>query len=315
MEKNHEPIQHLVISGGGIHGLIFYGILKEMYTQNSWKIEDIKTIYGTSVGTIIAIILCLMKTQNDKNNENDKKYNWETINNYLIQRPWQDIIHFNLYSIFNIIQKKGIFSNIFFIELFRPLFNGLDIEINITFQEFYKLYEIELHFFSTEINSFSITDFSYKTHPNMPILDALHSSCAIPFIFEPYLNDEKCYIDGGILLNNPLEYCLNQIKDDETVLCIYKIHHIEHKPICETATFTEYLIGIFNRFIHRFINDCPTISSKYEKQIILFSVDAEMFSLQNFISFASSKEERTQFIQKGVDIVLDKVRGGIKIDL
>ena len=298
-----EPIQHLVISGGGIHGLIFYGILKEMYAQNRWKIEDIKTIYGTSVGTIIAIILCLIKNQN---NENDKKYNWETINDYLIDRPWQDIINFNLYSFLNIIQNKGMVSNKFFIEMFRPLFNGLDIPINITFQEFYELYRIELHFFSTEMNTFSITDFSNITHPDMQILDAIHCSCAIPFIFEPYLNEEKCFIDGGILLNNPLEYCLNQINENENVLCIYKIHSVEFTPICETTTFPEYLIGSFNRFLHKMLNDYPKISSVYEKRIVKFAVRAEMFSLQNFISILSSDKERTQFVQKGIDIVLER---------
>ena len=51
-----EIIRHIVCSGGGVTGFSFYGILKECYARGIWKVENIKTIYGTSVGSIFAVL-------------------------------------------------------------------------------------------------------------------------------------------------------------------------------------------------------------------------------------------------------------------
>ena len=79
-----EIIRHIVCSGGGVTGFSFYGILKECYARGIWKVENIQTIYGTSVGSIFAVILAL-------------NYDWQTMDDYLIKRPWQNVFKFNLY--------------------------------------------------------------------------------------------------------------------------------------------------------------------------------------------------------------------------
>lgn len=48
-----KKIEHIVMSGGGIVGLSFYGILRESNKRGKWDINNIKTIYGTSVGSIL----------------------------------------------------------------------------------------------------------------------------------------------------------------------------------------------------------------------------------------------------------------------
>jgi predicted acylesterase/phospholipase RssA len=90
-------IRHLVISGGGQTGFTFYGILKEAEKQGFWNIGDITSMYGTSIGTFISVMLCL-------------KYDWETIDNYLIKRPWQEIFKIDLYSVIQSFEKRGIFN-------------------------------------------------------------------------------------------------------------------------------------------------------------------------------------------------------------
>ena len=47
-------IKHIVLSGGGTFGISSYGLLKKLNELGRWRIEDIKSIYGTSVGAIIA---------------------------------------------------------------------------------------------------------------------------------------------------------------------------------------------------------------------------------------------------------------------
>ena len=90
-------IKHIVCSGGGVTGFSFYGMLKECYNRNMWKLENIETIYGTSIGSIFAVILAL-------------NYDWNTLDDYLIKRPWQNVFKFDLYSILDSLQKRGIFD-------------------------------------------------------------------------------------------------------------------------------------------------------------------------------------------------------------
>ena len=76
---NPEPtIKHLVISSGGPAGHMMYSILRTLNLKGVWDIKDIKSIYGSSIGSFIAIIIAL-------------RYDWEVMDDYLIKRPWEKI--------------------------------------------------------------------------------------------------------------------------------------------------------------------------------------------------------------------------------
>jgi len=90
-------IKHLVLAGGGVCGFSTYGALRESHKSGFWDINNIESIYSTSVGAIFATILSL-------------KYEWSVIDDYLIKRPWQHLFKFNMYSIINSFQNMGIFD-------------------------------------------------------------------------------------------------------------------------------------------------------------------------------------------------------------
>ena len=52
-------IKHLVLSGGGVSGFTFYGILRETHRIGLWKLENIETMYGTSIGAVLSVMLAL----------------------------------------------------------------------------------------------------------------------------------------------------------------------------------------------------------------------------------------------------------------
>lgn len=79
-----EPsIKHLVISSGGPAGIMMYNILRTLNLKGVWNIQNIRTIYGSSVGSFIAILIAL-------------NYDWSTMDDYIIKRPWDKI--FRQYS-------------------------------------------------------------------------------------------------------------------------------------------------------------------------------------------------------------------------
>lgn len=278
-------IKHIVCSGGGVTGFAFYGAIKESYKQGIWHIDNINTIYGTSVGSIFAVILTL-------------KYDWDTLDDYLIKRPWQNVFKFNLYSIFESLQRRGIFGRETIVDLFLPLFNGKDISIDITMLELYELTQIEVHMFATDINIFHITDISYKTHPNWKVVDAVYSSCAIPIIFSPFFKDNSCYCDGGLLTNYPLKECIDNGAAPEEVIGLCHIYNSEHiESVSVESSLLDYVMTIIKKLLG------VTLSANSYNIAKEFRISSPSISIYDIVNTTSDINERIRLIQQGIDCV------------
>ena len=83
IKNNEKMIRHVVISGGGLSGFTFYGALRELSKKNYWNLSNIKTIYGTSVGSLIAVLMVL-------------GYDWQETDEYFIKRPLQNVFKLNI---------------------------------------------------------------------------------------------------------------------------------------------------------------------------------------------------------------------------
>ena len=91
--------------------------------------------------------------------------------------------------------------------------------------ELYEYNKKEIHVMSVELNKFRLINISYKTHPNLKIMDAIKMSCAFPVIFSPKIMESSCdnngensftscYIDGGVMSNYPVNTCIQDQKCD-----------------------------------------------------------------------------------------------------
>jgi len=198
-------IKHLVISGGGPLGLRYLGALEKLQKENFWKLENIESIYGTSIGSIIGVFICL-------------KYDWETLNKYIIERPWHDVFKVKPKQIFDTYYNKGLFDKKLAEMIFKPLLQAKDLDLNITLQEFYEYSKIDLHIFTFELNKFQTVELSHISHPNLSLLQALTMSSALPGIFMPTIIDKCCYIDGGVMCNYPINECLRDHNNKDEIL-------------------------------------------------------------------------------------------------
>ena len=191
-------IKHLVIGGGGPTGLILFGLLSRLAQENYWSPDEIQTIYATSFGAIIAVCISL-------------GYNWEDLEDYLVKRPWNKLVDFNLRSCVNAIYSKGLISGDFCRQALIPLLTAKDYEEDITLQQFYKATGKEIHMYAVDANQDPLTtvDISYKSHPEMKIWEAVTISASVPILFPPCLYEGQCLIDGGILNNYPARSFLN----------------------------------------------------------------------------------------------------------
>jgi len=286
--ENKNIIEHLVISGGGQTGFTFYGILKEAAKQGFWNINNIKSIYGVSIGTFIAVILCL-------------KYDWDTIDTYLINRPWQNVFKVDIYTILQAFDQRGIFGIDAMEKMLGPLFAGVDISISITLKEFYELNGIDIYFYTTELNQFKQVKMSHKTHPEWRVIDAVYASCTLPIIFAPLIKDTECFIDGGALCSYPMKSCLDDGNDPNTILGIKKLYATS-SLVNEKSSLFDYLMVVLKNTIS-VLNGNETNLIKNE--ILL---DGDHTTIDNLLSLASSKEEREANIARGITIFNDFIQ-------
>jgi predicted acylesterase/phospholipase RssA len=280
--ENKKIIKHIVLSGGGVLGFSYYGLLKEANLNNMWSFENIETIYGTSVGSMLCVILCL-------------KYDWETVDDYLIKRPWQHVYKLNLYSILEAFQKRGIFDIKVVEETFLPLFKGKDISIDVTMKEFFDITQIELHIFTTELTSYKLIDISYKTHPDWKVIEAVYSSSTLPIAFAPYIKDNKCYCDGGFLANYPLDHCIKNGANPEEIIGLNKICiDGNNNTINENSTLFDYIMLLINNTISFILKSTEKYKIKHE-----YELTGEPACIFSIVKTANESEERERLIEDG----------------
>lgn len=278
-----KTIKHVICSGGGVTGLCFYGALKSLNTRGIWSFNNLQSIYGTSVGALISTIICL-------------DYDWETLDTYLIKRPWENVFKMDMYTILDSFTKKGVFDYRVFVEIFSPLFKGKDISLDVTMSEFFEITGKELHIYVVEVNRFEVVDISYKTHPEWKVLESVYTSCAIPLIFAPFFKDDQCFCDGGVLMNYPVEYCISNGADIDEILGI-KGYRETSKNITPDHSLFDYIIHFANKTHKRLLQSSNDKSITHEILIPIHDT-----TIQRICDIALSMDERVALIEEGVKI-------------
>ena len=283
----NQNIKHLVLAGGGTTGMTVYGILRESEKAGFWNIENIESIYGTSVGSMISVFVAL-------------KYDWDVLDDYIIKRPWQNVYKFDFREAFSALQNRGIFNIKIIEETFLPLFRGIDIDMNVTMKEFYDITKIEIHIFATEMNEFQNIDISYKTHPEFKLIEAVYSSCCLPIIFSPLLIQDRCYIDGGILCNYPLSHCLKNVENSDEIFGMNIQFVSSNSKINSESSIFDYIFTLLNKIVANILFEKKKISIKHE-----ITINKVSTSLYEITSVAASSEERVKLIECGAKLWME----------
>ena len=281
-------IKHIVISGGGLSGLIAYGAAKHLHNIGFWNINNIKSMYGTSVGAIVCVGLAL-------------KYDFDYLDDYLIKRPWDKVFEkVKIENILNIYRTKGLFTETTFsLKMFDMLLEAKGLSTNITLLEFFQYNHIELHFFTTELNSFSKVDLSYKTHPNLSLIQALNMSSAFPLMFKPIIKNNECFIDGGIITNYPLNECLKHEKCNKNEILGFKNTSCSNEPIPinEDSSLIDYIKKITNSILIHVAKEKKSMNIPNE---ICCNID-KCGDYSEWFDVFRTKEKRTFLINSGVE--------------
>lgn len=267
------PLKNLVISGGGINGLGFIGIIKYLSENNLLK--NIEHYIGTSAGAILGYLLSI-------------GYNHMEIFEFCKFFNFSKIVNVNLD---NFLDKYGFADSSKLYYIFKRLTEAKNFNHNITFKEHYDKTKLKLTITGTCLNDYKPHFFNYENTPDMEILNAIRISSSIPLIFIPMVYDNKLWLDGGMTENYPINICDSDI-ENTLGICI----HDDCLNNCEDKTpkdISEYLVQVFKCFV--FAESWKNIL-KYEKNTIKYS-----YSMTVFSNFDIDKTTIENMVQVGYD--------------
>ena len=273
-------IENLTLGGGGIFGYSYIGVIQFLEEKNLLK--DIKNFLGTSVGSVICLLLTIGYTLEELK---ALVFNLDIINGLDIKNN----------NILEIIDNYGFDNGYKLIKIIKIFIKKKNNDPNITFLEHFKKYNKKLIISGVNINTNKNIFFDYQSYPNMSIFQAIRISCSIPLIFQPYYFENDYYIDGCVIDSCPINYFGDEKNTIGFILttqnCLSKEYRNEFNNFQEYLRTILYLpIKYFNK---RIFNKKNTIQ-------IIFNNEYKNYSLDFFIN----KEKIKDLIKIGYKICL-----------
>lgn len=260
--------KRLVISGGGPRGLATLGALHYIHENNG--LEHIEEFWGTSVGSVISLLLLIGYTP------------FEAFHQFFMLEHFADPSALDIQSILeeSAFCPIEIFGNKIrhFVE--KKLGKGADP----TFFELYAQFGKKIHIIGTNTDTMRGECFDVDTQPLMSIIEAVEISCDLPYIFTKKKYQGHTYVDGGFINNYPVNmaddgdtYCLGvcvfgdmTVSGSDYIGWIYRLLHI---PIMELHR--DRVSRLSDKFtnIELIINNINTVemSPSQKKKIDIFS--------------------------------------------
>ena len=183
-------ITHLAICGGGVKGCVLLGALEAL--DDTLRLSRIKHIIGSSVGGIIATLMCIGYRPNEMNDIFLK----------INLSDYRNIKATNLFTKYGVDNCKAI------ITLLKACILQKINTWDITFKELYDYNQMTLILTGSDISNSKTVYYNVETTPNMVIMDALRITISYPILYEPiYDKINECYVvDGALISQYPIDY-------------------------------------------------------------------------------------------------------------
>jgi NTE family protein len=185
-------IENLVFKGGGVLGIAYAGAIEAL--EKEGILSQVKRTAGTSAGAVAAVLISLGYSSNEivnvLGNTNFKKF--------------QDDL-----NPLKLTKKYGLYRGEKLLKWVQEIIHQKTGNKNLTFAELENQGYKTLKVFASDLNTTSLTEFSYDKTPNVKIAESIRASMSIPLFFDAWkFPDEQpnnhIYVDGGVLYNYPI---------------------------------------------------------------------------------------------------------------
>lgn len=209
----------LALEGGGISGIAYVGAFKA-YEKMGYNMKDFKYLAGSSAGSIIcSFIACNCSIQ------------WleETMRNFDFKKLLDDSWGVSL-DIIRLYEEYGWYKGDALLDKVESLLYELTGIHNITFKQLYEKYNKTLILTKTQVMypRCKLIIMNHKSHPDHPISLAVRESSSIPYFFKAVQDkDNNLFIDGGVLLNYPIELLYEYLPPKECMGLMLKYYQTQ----------------------------------------------------------------------------------------
>ena len=262
----------LIFSGGGTKGITYFGVLKALNELNILK--DIEIYAGASVGAMI-MSLYLMGYSIVELDEFYKLFNFENLTT---------IAEYELNNINDLITKFGIDDGSNIIKILEQLLEAKHIKKDITLLEFYKLNRKKLIVSASCLDTYTVEYISYETYPNMRLTEAIRITSSFPLYYQPYVYNNKKYVDGGCIDNYPIILFKDRL-DEVIGIYLYPIFNNN-----KVKNIKDYVVSILDILNKSFIDN---IIRGWEKSTIILYIE------QTILDFNIKLEDKINLFNKG----------------
>ena len=225
-------IKNIILSSGPTTLFIYLGSLQTLFNNNYLKYDSIEKFYGTSMGSLLSLMLILAK-------------NPSVVIEKLSNQNFLQLLKFNVLNVLKLeyLYTANEIRNII-IQLIEPFLKEYNLDKNFTFQDLYNATNKKII-----INTSSMLKqggiiaeyFKLENAPNYSVVDAVVMTCTIPFVFEPIIYNGNLQLDGGLLNLDNTNYCLNENNKNEC----FKLSYI---AIGKTELFYDFNNYNFKKF-------------------------------------------------------------------
>jgi len=229
MKKN---ITHLILSDGGLKGIIYTGVLQYLYIEN--MIDNIKFIAGTSIGAYFALIFALKIPIE----------NIQTMLHNIIGNIEKDQLCVINHKTFNkLFMKNGIMTlDFLFDEIHLYMKQKFNCE-DMSFIDFVKRTGVNLYVSTTNINTGCMKIFCLEDTPDAFIIESVKASMSIPFLFEPIQIDGELFQDGCVSSSLSLMNIFKDIPSEQKLQIVLDSDkdNFEIVDLCNSSSFFFYI--------------------------------------------------------------------------
>lgn len=190
--NKHSPkYTEICLAGACNRGISYIGVLKRLEELDLIDLKSLTRVVGVSIGSMIAACILLGYTTDELFDEIINK-NISDLKDFTINEP-SAILKGNEYKkwVHEIVTRKES-ADITLLELY----NKTNIHFIITTTCIQS---------NSELYPEGYIQLDHNNSPDMPLITAVLSSMAFPFIFPPVEYQGHLFIDGGVLDNFPMK--------------------------------------------------------------------------------------------------------------
>lgn len=300
-------VDRLVLSGGGVLGLMFCGAAQGI--DKFYSFQNISDFAGTSAGSIFAAAFAAGYTPDEVTKiveETDfmtlvDGFGYFSQSNWWLLRQVGNLMGYmgSFYRLAKMPWTLGLFEgNAFENWIDRILSKKTGIE-HPTFHDLPK----KLSVVATDLETTTGMIFSTDTTPNMTVSSAVRASMSVPGVFCPI---DRCIVDGGVVENYPLYIFGDTDHDMDRVVGLKLISNSSSSSNKNNSLRAQwgplgYAYAVVDTFMAAI--DRMYVADRYWQRTVPLMVP----SGTSFLDFSLTKEQKKTLIDEGYRQTTSKI--------